>query len=87
MNSYKLFVVLFLLVLSVGNEGAVVANKLVNTTYGTIRGTTLLSRNGREISAFLGIPYGQSTHGDLRFRVSKKILLMLIVIVITNHSN
>lgn len=39
---------------------------LVKTKNGIIDGTFQQSRNGRNYSAFLGIPYGKAPVGDLR---------------------
>ncbi|XP_051154450.1 uncharacterized protein LOC127277391 [Leptopilina boulardi] len=41
---------------------------IVQTSQGILRGTIEKSRNGRNYSAFLGIPYGKPPVGDLRFR-------------------
>lgn len=41
---------------------------LVKTKNGIIDGTFQQSRNGRNYSAFLGIPYGKAPVGDLRFK-------------------
>jgi len=48
---------------------AVISDDLVvETTKGRIRGTTLTSATGRQVSAFYGVPYAQPPVGDLRFR-------------------
>lgn len=39
----------------------------VNTTYGTVIGKLMISREGREFTAFLGIPYAAPPTGQLRF--------------------
>ena len=41
----------------------------VNVQQGTLRGTYLTSRNGKQFAAFQGIPYAQPPTGDLRFKV------------------
>jgi hypothetical protein len=41
----------------------------VHVQQGTLQGTYLISRYGREFAAFQGIPYAQPLTGDLRFRV------------------
>ncbi|XP_043467863.1 uncharacterized protein LOC122502062 [Leptopilina heterotoma] len=41
---------------------------LVKTKNGIVDGTFQQSRNGRNYSAFLGIPYGKAPVGDLRFK-------------------
>ncbi|XP_033228892.1 uncharacterized protein LOC117180505 [Belonocnema kinseyi] len=43
------------------------ADPLVNVSEGILRGTTQLTRKGRNISAFLAIPYAQPPIGKLRF--------------------
>lgn len=39
---------------------------LVEISEGFLKGTTLTTRNGRNISAFMGVPYAQPPIGDLR---------------------
>jgi carboxylesterase type B len=42
---------------------------LKNPKSGKIRGKTYTFEDGREASAFLGIPYAKPPIGDLRFKV------------------
>jgi hypothetical protein len=43
---------------------------------GQVRGSKMVSSSGRNFYAFRGIPYAKPPIGDLRFRVSKKSLLI-----------
>ncbi|XP_055345981.1 acetylcholinesterase-like isoform X2 [Paramacrobiotus metropolitanus] len=43
---------------------------VVQTTQGSVRGFTATSPHGKQVDAFLGIPYAQPPVGDLRFRPS-----------------
>ncbi len=45
---------------------------LVDTQYGRVQGHLVSSIKGKErveVGAFLGIPYGKSTAGEMRFKV------------------
>ena len=42
------------------------AERLVHTSQGLLNGTTFESRKGRNITAFIGIPYAQPPVGELR---------------------
>lgn len=42
---------------------------IINTTLGSLRGYTSVSRDGREFFSFLGIPFAQPPIGPLRFEV------------------
>lgn len=42
---------------------------IVQTNYGQIRGRHLVLSSGKEINAFLGIPYAKPPIGHLRFKV------------------
>lgn len=61
MSSFLCFIIL--LIISFGNA------VLIKTPQGNITGTTRKSLSGREIHAFLGIPYAKPPVGDLRFKV------------------
>lgn len=63
-----LWIVRIVIVASILNPTGV-GGQIVNTTTGLLQGTTLTARNGREFSAFMGIPYGKSPEGNLRFQV------------------
>jgi hypothetical protein len=39
------------------------------TNYGTIRGRRLILKDGKEINAFLGVPYARPPLDELRFKV------------------
>jgi len=43
---------------------------LLTVEHGRIRGTTLLSRDGRSFLAFIGVPFAKPPTGNLRFAVS-----------------
>lgn len=43
---------------------------IVRIKNGTLEGTFMTSRKGREFMAFMGIPYAQPPVGELRFEVS-----------------
>lgn len=45
--------------------------QVINTTLGLIQRTSLVFREGRAFSAFLGLPYAKPPIGDLRFRVNQ----------------
>lgn len=48
-----------------------VANSpIVQTKFGSVVGTTSLSRGDKEFYAFLGIPYAQAPVGERRFEVN-----------------
>lgn len=49
---------------------AVSAKIVVRIEEGLIEGSSLVTRNGKEIQAFRGIPYAEAPVGDLRFQVS-----------------
>lgn len=44
------------------------AKTIVNIEEGSLQGKIISSRNGRNISAFIGVPYAEPPIGDLRFR-------------------
>lgn len=46
----------------------------METKLGILKGTTMLSRNGRKFKAFMGVPYAKPPVGMLRFRVSTVLL-------------
>lgn len=51
---------------------AIVASKiLVTVKNGTLEGTVMKTRKGRDIFGFRGIPYALPPVGELRFEVSK----------------
>lgn len=56
--------ILFLLVLIRTN--VLNSELLVQISQGILNGTIETSRNGRQYSSFLGIPYGKAPIGDLR---------------------
>lgn len=60
-------IVFFLFVCNVSLSKCVV---YVDTKLGTIKGTTMLSRDGNKFNAFLGVPYAKPPIGELRFQVS-----------------
>jgi hypothetical protein len=51
---------------------------LVEIDQGSLRGKRLISRGGREYSAFYGIPYAKPPLGELRFQVSVFLHLSLL---------
>ena len=55
---------------------------------GTLEGSFMKSRKGREFAAYIGIPYALPPLGDLRFEVSIKIKILifnLLSVVIQNQ--
>lgn len=50
---------------------------VVNTKYGTVFGSSELSRNNRSYMSFKGIPYAKPPVGELRFQVSFFFLFWL----------
>lgn len=42
------------------------AKTIVNIEEGSLQGKIISSRNGRNISAFIGVPYAEPPIGDLR---------------------
>lgn len=57
------FFQVFSLLVSIRGDERFVAN----TTYGTVLGKLMIAREGREFTAFLGIPYAAPPTGQLRF--------------------
>lgn len=49
---------------------------LVNTINGAVQGSYMLSRDGKKIRSFRGIPYAQPPVGDLRFKVRVKVITL-----------
>ncbi|XP_033228530.1 esterase E4-like [Belonocnema kinseyi] len=45
-----------------------VAEPLVKISQGLLQGTTFVTRNGKNITAFLGVPFAEPPVGELRFR-------------------
>jgi len=62
-------------------------NDVVKSDQGEITGSSLRSRNGREIKAFQGIPYAKPPTGDLRFKVNHTFLIYIIYIMYENMYN
>lgn len=50
--------------------------QLVKINQGLIKGTTMRTRNGREISIFLGIPYAEPPIGKLRYNYIFKLYFL-----------
>lgn len=48
----------------------VLASPRVTIKNGTLQGSIITTRNGRQIFAFQGIPYARPPIGDLRFEVT-----------------
>ncbi|XP_039295607.1 acetylcholinesterase [Nilaparvata lugens] len=51
-----------------GSRGRREAPMVVHTTKGRVRGVTLTASTGKQVDAWLGIPYAQKPIGPLRFR-------------------
>lgn len=47
----------------------------IETKLGHVRGTVMLSRNGKRFNAFLGLPYAKPPVGELRFKVRYHLVL------------
>lgn len=60
--------VLFLLAVRKQTALPCQGDPIVETTYGPVRGSTLLSRGNREFFGFKGIPYAAPPVGELRFK-------------------
>lgn len=58
--------------ISIGSICAI-SNPIVNIKNGTLEGSLMKSRKGREFAAFRGIPYALPPLGELRFEVSRKL--------------
>lgn len=56
----------------------------VITAYGKIRGSVQKSSEGIEFCSFKGIPYAKPPIGNLRFKVSLKILVLIILCLINS---
>lgn len=48
---------------------------LVSTDLGDIKGTTMLSRDGKKFNAYLGVPYAEPPIGELRLEVGNNTLV------------
>ena len=66
MASAAIFIAFYLFIIICHFDGRVVRSE-ITTTLGKIIGTTFTTRHGRNISAFLQIPYAQSPIGNLRY--------------------
>lgn len=66
------FILIFVLICWLYNVGLDVgrATPLVRIKNGTLQGSIMVTRKGREIEAFRGIPYAQPPIGELRFEVN-----------------
>lgn len=53
------------------------SDPIVQIKNGTIQGSFMKSRKGREFSAFRGIPYALPPLGELRFEVSIKTKIII----------
>lgn len=69
MNTFGVFSLLFGLVYG--------TDDILQLSQGKIRGSILNSRNGREFTAFQGIPYAKPPVRDLRFEASHTYLLRI----------
>lgn len=68
-NRIKYFILIFVLNNFFSKSNAQSENSTgpeITIPQGTLRGISMITRNGRNISAFLGIPYAQPPTGDLR---------------------
>lgn len=54
------------------------SSRQVSTTYGPIVGLRMIHEGGRQVDAFLGIPYAQPPVGPLRFKVGDDFLLKTV---------
>ncbi|XP_076663588.1 uncharacterized protein LOC143366404 [Andrena cerasifolii] len=61
-------VAVFLFALLATDISCILADPVLQTDVGSVRGIVLESRNGREIFAYLGIPYAEPPTGSFRFR-------------------
>lgn len=50
----------------------------VRAKEGTLKGTLLKSRNGKNYRAFYGIPFAKPPIGDLRFEVNRQTVTILV---------
>lgn len=53
------------------NVVCIMGHVFMETKLGILKGTTMMSRNGRKFKAFMGVPYAKPPIGLLRFQVSK----------------
>lgn len=58
---------IFLFALLAINISCILADPVVETCEGSLRGTVLKASNGRKINSFLGVPYARPPIGKLRF--------------------
>lgn len=67
---YKFYFILEWSVLCM-NVVCIMGHVFMETKLGILKGTTMMSRNGRKFKAFMGVPYAKPPIGLLRFQVSK----------------
>jgi carboxylesterase type B len=46
---------------------------IVQTSYGPIEGKAFILNDGKEVNAFLGVPFAKPPIGNLRFKVSLEL--------------
>lgn len=63
----------------------IMSHVYLETKLGFLKGTTMLSRNGRKFKAFMGVPYAQPPVGMLRFRVSSGLLLDWVQVLLVKN--
>lgn len=62
----NLLLIISIFILSFDIKTRAEDDTLVNISDGLLKGTIITSRNGRNISAFLGVPYAEPPIGNLR---------------------
>lgn len=82
---------IFLLICWLYSVGIAVGqtSPMVHIRNGTLEGSIMMSRKGREFEAFRGIPYAQKPIGELRFEVrfSSILIIMYTKTIVTNPNS
>lgn len=76
-NNQGLFIILCGICLFVFNANIAYSEPTITISNGTLVGTIMRTRLGREINAYRGIPYAAPPIGELRFKVIIFFIILL----------